>query len=191
MLHFTRSSLLGLLVLVWLALSSSSVLAAEGGASLYLPGVAGDIAIAVSSEPGFQFGDGLYVQISSVDTAVLQGAVNLGLDVDLILNFLSGTYTFKQPVLGGTYSIGAIIPFGYAELDAQLTGPGGSARSVSGDTFSLADIAINPLRLNWNVGDFHFKIAETIIAPAGDYDEEHSVNLTLPVIALDDAQTLD
>ncbi len=91
MLHFTRSNLLGLLGMVWLALSSSSVLAAEGGASLYLPGVAGDIAIAVSSEPGFQFADGLYVQISSVDTAVLQGAVNLGLDVDLILNFLVGT----------------------------------------------------------------------------------------------------
>ena len=111
MRHFTSSSLLGLLGMVWLALSSSPVLAAEGGASMYVPGGAGDIAIAVSSEPGFQVGNSIYAQISSVDRAVLQGAVNLGLDVDVVLNFLGGYYTFKQPVLGGTYSLGVIIPF--------------------------------------------------------------------------------
>ena len=177
MLHCTRLSLLGLLGMVWLALSSSSALAAEGGASLYIPGGAGDIAIAVSPEPGFQVANAIYAQISSVDRAVLQGAVNLGLDVDVVLNFIAGSYTFTQPVLGGTYSLGVIIPFGYAELDAQATGPAGRSVGVSGDTFNLADIAIVPLQLNWNVGDFHFKFAEAVIAPTGDYDVDDVINL--------------
>ena len=47
--HFTRPRLLGLLGMVWLALSSSAGLAAEGGASLYIPGGAGDIVIASNS----------------------------------------------------------------------------------------------------------------------------------------------
>ncbi|MDH3598408.1 MAG: transporter [Candidatus Tectomicrobia bacterium] len=175
--HFTRSTLLGLLGLVWLALSSSSVLAAEGGSSLYIPGLAGDIALAVSSEPGLQVGNSIYVQTSSVDRAVLQGVVNAGLDVDVVLNFFGGFYTFKPSVLGGTYSIGAVIPFGYAELDAQVTGPRGNSVGVSGDTFSLADIAFVPLRLNWNIGDFHFKFFEAIIAPTGDYDVDDVINL--------------
>ncbi len=177
MVPFTRSSFLGLVGMVWLAISSSAVLAAEGGASLYIPGGAGDIAIAMSPEPGFQVANAIYAQISSVDTAVLQGVVNLGLDVDVILNFLAGSYAFTQPVLGGTYSLGVIIPFGYAELDAQVTGPGGRTVGLSGDTFSLADIAIIPLQLNWNVGNFHFKFAEAVIVPTGHYDVDDVINL--------------
>ncbi len=187
MVQCTRSSLLGLLGMVWLALSSSSTLAAEGGASLYIPGAAGDVVIAVSPEPGFQVANAIYAQISSVDRAVLQGAVNVGLDVDVVLNFLAGSYTFTQPVLGGTYSIGAIIPFGYAELDAQATGPGGRTVGVRGDTFSLADIALVPLQLNWNVGDFHFKFAEAVIAPTGDYDVDNVINLGRNYWAFDTA----
>jgi len=55
-------------------------------------------------------------------------------------------------------------------------GPGGG-RSVSDSTFNLADIAIIPFQLNWNVGNFHFKLAEAIVVPTGDFDTEDLVNL--------------
>jgi len=146
--------------------------AAEGATSLYIPGGAGDILIAQSPKPGLQVANQVFVQNGNVSTAVLQGAVDIGLDLDVVLNFAAASYTFEKQILGATYTIGTIIPFGYAKLDATI-GPFG----VSGDTFNLADIAFVPVQLNWGVGNFHFKLAETIIAPTGDYDVSDIVNV--------------
>jgi hypothetical protein len=144
---------------------------------MYVPGAAGDIAIAISPEPGLQVANAVFVQTGDVDKAVLQGVVNLKLDVDIVLDFVGAYYTFEKSILGGTYSIGAIIPFGYAELEASVTGPGGRNIGVSDDTFHVADIALVPLQLNWTVGDFHFKFAEAIVAPTGGYDLDNVVNI--------------
>ncbi len=172
-----RSILVVFLAAYALFAHSVNAIAAEGGSSLYVPGGAGDILIALSPEPGFQVANALYTQVANVDRAVLQGAVDLDIDLTVVLDFFGLSYTFEKPVLGGTYTIGAIIPFGYASLDASATGPGGGTVGVSDDTVNLADIAFIPLQLNWNAGNFHFKFAEVIIAPTGDYDVEDLVNL--------------
>jgi hypothetical protein len=49
--------------------------AAEGGSSHYLPGVAGDIAIAQPPGPGLQVANTVWVQSGNVHKAVLQGQV--------------------------------------------------------------------------------------------------------------------
>ncbi len=151
--------------------------AAEGGSSMYVPGGAGDIVLALSPEPGLQVGNSVYYQVGSVDTAVLQGRVDLELDLTVVLDFVGASYTFETPVLGGSYTIGVAIPFGYAKLDAKATGPAGGSIGVSGDTFSLADIGVVPVQLNWTLGNFHFKLAEAIVIPVGDYDLDDLVNL--------------
>jgi len=156
---------------------SVHAIAAEGGSSMYIPGGAGDAVIALSPEPGLQVANALYSQVATVDTAVLQGAVDLEIDLTVVLNFFGVSYTFPNNVLGGTYTIGLVIPFGYVELDASVTGPGGETIGVSGDSFNLADMAIVPLQLNWDVGKLHFKFAEAIIAPTGGYDVGNVVNL--------------
>jgi hypothetical protein len=66
---------------------------------------------------------------------------------------------------------------GYASLDAEIVGPGGGRIGISEDSFNLSDIAFVPLQLNWNAGNFHFKLAEAIIAPTGDYDLDNAINL--------------
>lgn len=149
----------------------------EGGSSLYLPGLAGDVLIAIPPEPGLALADSIYLERGSVGTAVLQGAVNVGLDLDIALNIVGGSYTFETPVLGGTYTVGAAVPFGYVELDTTLVDKGGGKRSASADTFDLADIAVTPLQLNWISGDFSFRFAEVVIAPVGAYDVDEVVNL--------------
>ena len=151
--------------------------AAEGGSSHYLPGTAGDILLAVAPQPGFLVANTVWFQSGDVGRAVLQGQVDLGLDIDIVLDLLAATYTFDTPVLGGTYTIAAVIPFGYANLDAQVRGPLGGTIKASEDSFNLSDIAVVPLQLNWNVGKFHFKLAEAIIAPTGAYDLDAAVNL--------------
>ena len=151
--------------------------AAEGGASLYLPGGAGDILIALSPAPGLQVAESVFIQTGSADRAVLQGAVNLGLDVDVVLDLVGASYTFDKKVLGGAYSVGALLAFGSASLDATLVGPDGGSIAASADSFNLADTAFVPLQLNWSFGKLHLKFAEVIIAPTGAYDVNKFVNL--------------
>lgn len=175
--RFTRADVVGLLVGAIWALWPSFAIAAEGGSSLYLPGGAGDILLALSPEPGLQVANTVFLQSGSVNTAVLQGKVDVGLDVDIALDIVAAAYTFDKPVLGARYTIAAAIPFGYASLDAKATGPFGRSAGVSDDTVSLADVALVPLQLNWTVGKFSFKLAESVIVPIGAYDLSDAINI--------------
>jgi hypothetical protein len=169
----------GLAILVALALLArgESAQAAEGASSHYLPGVAGDIAIAQTPAPGLQIANTVWVQSGNAHRAVLQGQAEAGLDLDVVLDLVAGSYTFETPVLGGTYTIAALIPFGYAHLDAKATGPAGGTTNADGESFNLSDIAFVPAQLNWSVERFSFKLAEAIIAPTGGYSDHQAVNL--------------
>jgi hypothetical protein len=118
----------------------------------------------------------VWFQSGDVSVAVLQGQVDFDLDIDTVLNLVAASYTFDNPVLGGTYTISVAIPFGYANLDARISGFGGTIK-FSEDSFHLSDIAVVPLQLNWDVDNFHFKLGQAIIAPTGDYDLDNAVNL--------------
>ena len=144
-----------------------TVEAAEGGGSHYLPGTAGDIALALVPEPGLQVANTVFVQSGDLGLVVLGGQVDVNVDMDLVLNSVGAAYTLETPVLGGAYSFGAIIPFGYADVGAELRLPGGGTIGDSDDSFDLSDIALVPIQLNWNFGDFHFKFAEVIFCPDG------------------------
>jgi hypothetical protein len=157
-------------------LAAPKVQAAEGGSSHYLPGAAGDLLLAAPPAPGLLAANTLWWQSGSAGAAVLQGQVNVGLDVDVVLDLAALSYTFEQPVLGGTYSVGTLVPFGYARLDGRATGLGGSF-SASGDSINLSDIAFIPLQLNWQLGQVSLKFAEVVVAPTGGYDVDKAVNL--------------
>ncbi len=153
--------------------------AAEGGFSFYLPGTAGDVALAQSPEPGWQAANTVFVQQGDANAAVLQGRVSLDLDLTMVLDVVTATYTFDAEVLGGTYTIGAAVPFGYAGLDATVTGPMGGTFSAKPDSFNIADIALIPFQMNWSFGNFSLKLAEVVYAPVGAYDVDEVVNLGL------------
>jgi hypothetical protein len=170
-------SLLFLLALLSTVFPGGTAKAAEGAGSHYLPGTAGDIAIALVPEPGLQVVDTVFYQSGEVGTAVLGGQVDVNVDMDLVLNMVGAAYTFETPVLGGSYTIGAVIPFGYANVDAELRLPGGGTVGDDDNSFDLSDIAMVPIQLNWNVGDFSFKLAEVIFAPTGGFDEADAANL--------------
>ncbi|MBW2388305.1 MAG: transporter, partial [Deltaproteobacteria bacterium] len=84
---------------------------------------------------------------------------------------------FETPWAGVTYTVGLAVPFGYADLKAEIEGEGGVSRSASVDSFNISDIALTPIQLNWSSGNFSFRLAETIIAPTGAYDVDKAVNL--------------
>ncbi len=159
--------------------SSQAGLAAEGGFSFYLPGTAGDVALAQSPKPGWQVAKTVFVQQGDADAAVLQGRVKVDLELTMVLDVVTATYTFDAEVLGGTYTVGAAIPFGYAELDATLSGPLGGTFSAERDSFNIADIALIPFQMNWSFGNFSLKLAQAVYVPVGAYDVDEVVNLGL------------
>lgn len=172
-----RLALSPLIALIIVLGCGKTVQGAELGMSHYLPGVAGDVLIAQSPKPGLQVAMTFWGMYGDLNTAVLQGKVGVSLDLDLSLAIPSAFYTFEEPVLGGTYTMGIAVPFGYANLDAKLTGPQGNSLNGSADSFNLSDIAFTPLQLNWERGSFSFKFAEIIVAPTGAYDINDNVNL--------------
>jgi hypothetical protein len=161
-------------------LSGDPARAAEGGFSFFLPGLAGDIAFAQSTEPGsLQVANTVFVQNGDAGAAVLQGRVNSDLDLTFVLDIISASYTFEREILGARYSIGGAIPFGHAKLEATITVPGIGSRGGDRDDFDLADIAIVPLELTWDIDDFSIQLGHAINAPTGGYDEDEVVNLGL------------
>ncbi len=170
---FPAAALAGVLV------SAQASLAAEGGFSFYLPGTAGDVALAQSSEPGLQVANTVFFQSGDAGAAVLQGKVNAGLDLTMALDIVSASYTFEHEVLGATYTVGAAIPFGYAELEATITTAGGRSFAAERDSFNIADIALVPLELTWTIDNLSIQLGEVIYAPTGAYDVDEVVNLGL------------
>ena len=143
---------------VALSMASMSPLApqvagAEGGMSLYLPGAAGDMLLALSPEPGVQADQGLFVQTGSVGGTVRQGQVNLRLDADVVLNLTGASYTPDKKILSGSYTIGASAAYGNLNPEAAIQRPDGSTSGAGGDAFGLSDTAFVPLQLNWSVGE--------------------------------------
>jgi hypothetical protein len=169
-----KAAIAGLAGLAILCTTPSAIFASEGAASHYLPGAVGDILLAVPPKPGFVAANTFWYQTGSSDTAVLEGQVSLGIDLSLFLNLASVSYTFEKPVLGGRYTIGTAIPFGYADIDGTLTGPRGGAIGFSDESFDLSDIAIIPVQMNWSMGLWSFKLWESIVAPTGGYDTSGS-----------------
>ncbi len=175
----TARRLVIVVALFLVAWSAQPARAAEGGFSFYLPGTAGDIALAQSREPGWQVANTVFMQSGDAGAAVLQGKLNLGLDLTLVLDFISASYTFERKLLGATYTVGAAIPFGYAELEATITTGGGGSFVAQQDSFALADIALVPLELSWTIEDLSLQLGTAIYAPAGEYDVDDVVNLGL------------
>ena len=151
--------------------------AAEGGGSHYLPGTMGDIFLALPPRPGLHVSDTVFFQSGDLGVAVLGGQVDLNLDLNLVLNMVGAAYTFETPLLGGTYTIAAMVPFGSAKVKAELVLPGGGTIDDSDKSFAFSDIAFVPLQLNWSVGAFSFKFSEVIVAPTGGYDVGEAANL--------------
>lgn len=158
-------------------LVAAPALGAEGAASHFLPGAGGDMLLAVPPQPGMTFANTVWRQSGYVGSAVLGGQARVGLDLDLTLNLAAASYTFETPVLGGLYTVAALVPFGRADLSASLIGPGGGKIDRSGDRFDPSDIAVVPLQLNWNTGAFSWEVSHAIIAPTGGYDPDRAINL--------------
>ncbi len=162
-----------------LSAAAPALYAAEGGITHYLPGVVGDLGFALPPQPGWSVANIVWNQTGEIDAIVAGGQATANLDLDLTLDIIAASYAFDRQILGGTYSVGVVVPFGHAELSGELTGPAGNTVDFTESSFGLADVAFIPFQMNWSRGNYHFELYQSIIAPIGSYDEDELVNLGL------------
>lgn len=150
-------------------------LADEGGASVWLPGQFASFA-AVPGDPGFSLETIFYTRRAGATAGTnfsRGGSLMAGLNVSEQYLFVTPTYTFETPVLGGQLAFGVTFSVGRSDsaIWAALTGPGGNSisgatsDSASGisDTYPIAS-------LKWQQGDHNFMAYMMGSVPTGPYD---------------------
>ena len=152
--------------------------ATEGAASYYFAGGFGTFLTAVPPEPGFTIASQTLMFGGQAQKAVLRGRATFGLTAFALYEYIAGSYTFSQPMLGGRLQLGAAVPVvGTAStnvsLDTRLFGSFGTSASDTG----FGDMLLNPFAFYWSFGEFHVKLAQWVIAPTGHYNVNSLINV--------------
>ncbi len=150
--------------------------AGEGAFSNYFPGAYGSLLPGVAPEPGLAFSSMNLFYSADATRSVLQGRVNLGVEVEAAYSLETFLYTWDAPALGGRFAVGGYLPLGYSNLDATAT-VAGFPTAVSEDRFDLGDIGIIPASFYWTSGNLSFNLYELVVAPTGQYDSANFVNI--------------
>jgi hypothetical protein len=204
MKHVMQTGFAAALALAALTTAGSVAKADEGGVSFWIPGLYGSLA-ASPLQPGWTTSFTYYqTNVSaSGDVALAREfqigriPVNLRVDANLNLNlnaygdlgFITALYTFKEPVLGGQLSVGALSPiYGTTgttingTLTGALTVPGfgvfpfARSDSITGTAWGFGDI-IPVATLRWNSGVNNFMTYITGDIPVGVYSASSIANI--------------
>jgi hypothetical protein len=160
------------------AIASPSADASEGAASYYFAGAFGTFLVAVPPEPGLAAASQTLLYGGQTSRAVLNGRITFGLSAFALYEFVAGSYTFEQPILGGRLQIGAAVPvLSYANMNISLQTQRFGTFTGGASDFNVGDTFLNPFALFWNFGDFNVKFTEYVVAPTGHYDVNNVINV--------------
>ncbi|MGH7938403.1 MAG: SphA family protein, partial [Bryobacteraceae bacterium] len=152
--------------------SISLVNAEEGGSGQYIPGAYSSSLNLSPNSPGFVLGSGFIFyngDFNASRTLPVAGRLVAGLDANVYLTLVSGSYTFGPTILGAHYTFGLALT--YLWEDATATVSVGPLRRVIKDTASdISDTIITPVGLNWTFGEVQLNFQSVIYAPTGSYD---------------------
>jgi hypothetical protein len=196
----------GAAVLVAVAIVSwaKSSLADEGGVSFWLTGQFGSLA-AVPQQPGLSIasvfyrtslnGEGGVAAAREITIDKFTGTVNINLNLNLKaradLVFLSPSYVFASPVLGGQLAVGMAGTFGRnsTSLNGTLTASVDSLTATQPGSISDSRDGVGDLypqaSLRWNNGVNNFMTYMMGDIPVGAYDSSRLSNFGIGHGAID------
>ena len=161
-----------------LCLSISDVKAAEGGYSNYIPGFYGDFGLAVEPPTEFSVRNDTYYYSADGGTSVRSGLAELNVDISLIYNFTSLLHKPGIEIFGAQYAYGGVLSYGKVDVDADVS-IGGLQKNLQDDNSGFSDITLVPGMLFWNKDNYHFSLAQYIVAPTANYDKDNLANFGL------------
>jgi hypothetical protein len=107
----------------------------------------------------------------------IAGLVTADVDANIFAWTPSFQYDLPNKVLGGHYAFTVSLPILSMEVDANITGPGGTTiRRFESET-GLGDIYVAPLVLHWQKGNFRYLASVGIYAPSGPFRVGDLANL--------------
>ena len=187
--------------------------AAEQGKSVYLLGVSASMA-GMTPPPGiflssFTYFYGANATGSAALSRVLPGTgsqlpafatlqtnADVRVKANVALDVVSALWVAPEPILGGHFGMGILLPFGYQQVDADVTArstltfPDGttlasnSVRKLSDHTFAMGDPLATAF-IGWNSGQWHWKLSGLVNFPVGSYQRTNLVNMGFNRWALD------
>lgn len=169
----------GLLSVALVAMSVPGAHAAESSASHYMPGFLGQGGFAFAPERGLNMRDVTLWHQGDIDKTVLPGGVAYDASTESYMNVIEATYGLDYSIFGGQYSVGIRVPFGYVSVKGKTQRGDGTWKRFDDDKFGLGDIELVPLQLNWQRGNFHLEVSQSIIAPTGAFDDDDMANVGL------------
>ena len=149
--------------------------AAEGGYSNYIPGTYGDFGMALAPSEKWTLRNDIYFYDASTSRSVRSGNLEVGTELDFLMNFTTLVYKPELELFGAQFAAGVFIPLVDVELDTSLS-IGDTLVSASDSATGLGDIVLIPLLLYWNSGNIHTSVAQFIVTPTGDYDVDNLIN---------------
>ena len=159
-----------------IALADRDTKAAEGGYSNYIPGTYGDFAMALAPSETWTLRNDVYFYDADTTRSVRSGAIEVGTDLQFLMNFTTLVVKPDIEVFGAQYALGVFLPLMLdLNLDASLS-IGDRVVSASDSTAGLGDIVLIPLLLYWNKGNIHTNFGLSVVTPTGDYDTKNLIN---------------
>ena len=166
---------IGIINIFFLIIAITSVQAAEGGYSNYIPGTYGDFAAAVEPPTKFTIRNDIYHYSADAKKAVHSGLIEVDADLELDMNLLTLLYKPDVDVFGAQSGFGALVPIVNMDINAGIRLGGLSVRRQDDDV-GLGDIALIPGIFFWRSGNYHFTLAEYIVMPTASYDSDDLAN---------------
>ena len=172
-----RRTLPAVILFILLLASAPQAMAAEGAWSHYVQGTYGDFGFGVIPSSGFSFRNDLFYNNSSVGQNIMGGREHVKADQNSVTNLMKAFYFLDTPAISGRVGFGLLVPAVFsAQAKANLAGtPLNGTERDSGNGF--ADIAVLPLIVNMNKGNFHFTFLPAIFLPTGYYNKDRLVSL--------------
>jgi len=152
-----------------------SARAAEGGYSNYIPGTYGDFAMAIAPNQTWTVRNDVYYYDASTTRSVRSGTIDVGADLQFLMNFTTVVYKPDIEILGAQYAAGVFVPFVNLDLDSRLS-IGNRTLEADDSATGLGDIALFPFLLYWNTGNIHTSFFLSVVTPTGDYDTDNAIN---------------
>ncbi|WP_082554673.1 SphA family protein [Caulobacter sp. Root1455] len=174
-----------------LAAGAHQAQASESGASLYLLGSGGPGNAVMPPLRGVFFDNELYYYKGSLSGAKqlpLGGNVVAGVDADILADFATVLWVPTTDLHGVTVGLGAALPVGNVDVDADvfLTGPrGAQVGGGVGDSATVIGDPIATAMLGWSKGNVHYQVSTMLNVPIGDYRKDELANLAFHRWALD------
>lgn len=158
-------------------LTSRLAYGAEGGTTVYTPGLYGDFGMADAGAEGFEVIGLLSYQSASASQAIKSGQSNTNLREQSLVFVPMVTYVTDYTIFGGRY---------FAGLRLALAGNRAMGDAGTGQPFQierdyevgLEDVYVYPLGLSWNVGDVDVTFFQGINVPIGTYHRDNLATIS-------------